>query len=51
MTGRGKLKRPGGGRMAGRVSQTQQIHGSHGIRNQHMSTQRVISLKVQARER
>ena len=50
MTGRGKLKRPGGGKMAGQVSLTQQTHGSHGTRNQHMSTQKVTSLKVKARK-
>ena len=45
-TGRGKLKRPGGGKMSGLASPMQQIHGSHGIRNQHMSMQTVTSLKA-----
>ena len=45
-TGRGKLKRPGGGRMAGPASLMQQIHGNRGIRNQHM----VTSLEVKARK-
>ena len=49
-TGRGKLKRRGGGRMAGLANRTQQTHSSHGIRNQHMSMQKVTSLKVKARK-
>ena len=43
-TGPGKLNNPGGGKMVGPVgqtSQTQQIHGNHGIRNQCMSMQRI----------
>ena len=50
MTGRGKMKRPGGGKMAGLSSQKQQIHGNHGIRNQHMSMQTVTSPEVKARK-
>ena len=50
MTGRGILKRPGGGKMAGPASLMQQIHGNHGIRNQHMNMQTVTSLKVKARK-
>ena len=33
----GKLKNPGGGRQTSLMMAGQQIHGSHGIRNQHMS--------------
>ena len=50
MVGRGRLKRPGGGKMAGLVSLTQQIHGNHGIRNQRMNMQTATSLKVKARK-
>ena len=35
--------------MAGQTSQMQQIQGSRGIRNQHMSTQKVTGPKVKAR--
>ena len=50
MTGRGKLKRPGGGRMAGLVSLMQRIQGNHGFRNQRMSMQTVTSPEVKARK-
>ena len=35
--------------MAGPTSLMQQIYGNHGIRNEHMNTQTVTSLKVKAR--
>ena len=49
-TDRGKLKRPGGGKMVGLANPMQQIHGNHGIRNQRMNMQTVTSLKVKARK-
>ena len=50
MTGLGKLKRPGGGKMAGLASLTQQTHGNHGIRNQHMNMQIASSLEVKGKD-